>query len=99
MSGSQSTSAGVKLVAVWAAITGLALVVLGLTRTFLYLPVGSGSLLASYGLWAGKRWGLVLGWGVLATAAIQDLANGSPVQLLVVLVVAGYLYARRGEFA
>ena len=89
---------GVKALAVWAAITGLALLLLGGTGAPWYLPLGAGALAAAYGLWALRFWGLVLAGVVLAVEGVTDAMEGAAVELLVVVLLLGYLYRQRRHF-
>lgn len=86
---------GIKIVAVWAVITGVALLVLGVTQTLWYLPIGVGSLFAAYGLWNLHFWGLLLAGVILAIEGIQDVLEGALIELIVVCLVLAYLYTQR----
>lgn len=89
---------GIKVVAVWAAITGVALLILGFARTLWYVPLGAATVAAAYGLWTLRLWGLLLAGVVLAVEGIQDVIEGAFVELLVVLLVLAYLYSQRRSF-
>lgn len=93
-----SAPLGVKITAVWAVITGIALLVLGVAQTPLYVPVGLSLLVGAYGLWMVKLWGLVLVVLGFAIEGVQDLMEGAIVELVVVLVVLAYLYTQRDYF-
>jgi len=93
-----SAPLGIKVVAGWAVITGIALLVLGFTQTPWYVPLGMGALIAAYGLWTLQFWGLVLAGVVLAIEGAQDVIEGAIIELVVVLLVLGYLYTQRHQF-
>jgi hypothetical protein len=92
-----SAPLGIKVVAGWAVITGIALLVLGFTQTPWYVPLGMGALIAAYGLWTLQFWGLVLAGVVLAIEGAQDVIEGAIIELVVVLLVLGYLYTQRHQ--
>ena len=87
-----SASLGVKIAAVWAVITGIALLVLGVTHTPLYVPLSIALLLGAYGLWTLQTWGLVLAGLSFALEGVQDILEGAVVELVIVLLVLLYLY-------
>jgi len=93
-----SAPLGVKIAAVWAVITGIALLVLGVTQTPLYVPLGIALLLGAYGLWTLQTWGLVLAGLAFALEGVRDILEGAVVELVIVLLVLLYLYTRRHHF-
>ena len=93
-----SAPLGVKIAAVWAVITGIALLVLGVTQTPLYVPLSIALLLGAYGLWTLQTWGLVLAGLAFALEGVQDILEGAVVELIIVLLVLLYLYTQRHHF-
>jgi hypothetical protein len=93
-----SAPLGVKITAVWAVIAGIALLVLGVTQTPLYVPLGIALLLGAYGLWTLQTWGLVLAGLAFALEGVQDILEGAVVELVIVLLVLLYLYTQRHHF-
>lgn len=94
-----STPLGVKLAAAWSVITGIALLVLGVAQTPLYLPLGVALLVGAYGLWMLRLWGLILVGLAFTIEGVQDIVEGALVELLVVLAVLTYLYTQRHHFS
>lgn len=90
---------GVKLVAVWAVITGAAVLVLGITQTPWYLPVGVALLAGAYGLWTLRGWGLLLVGIAFAIDGARNIREGAFLELAIVLALLAYLYTQRRRFA
>lgn len=93
-----SAPLGVKIAAVWAVIAGIALLVLGVTQTPLYVPLGIALLLGAYGLWTLQTWGLVLAGLAFALEGVEDILEGAVVELVIVLLLLLYLYTQRHHF-
>lgn len=89
---------GVKAIAAWTVLVGAALLLLGVTGAPWYLPLGSAALVAGYGLWNHRYWGLVLAGLVYAVEGIRSAIEGDAIGLVVVLVLLGYLYRQRQQF-
>lgn len=93
-----STPLGVKIAAAWAVITSVALLVLGIARTPLYIPLSLALLVGAYGLWNLQLWGLILVSLAFVIEGVQDITEGAIVELVIVLVVLAYLYTQRRHF-
>lgn len=88
----------VKIAAAWAIITGIALLVLGVAQTPLYVPLGLALLVGAYGLWTLQLWGLVLVSLAFAIEGVQDITEGAIGELVIVFVVLAYLFLQRQYF-
>jgi hypothetical protein len=89
---------GVKAIAAWTVLVGAALLLLGVTGAPWYLPRGAAALVAGYGLWNHRYWGLLLAGVVYAVEGIRSAIEGDAIVLLVVLLLLGYLYRQRRQF-
>lgn len=88
----------VKAIAAWTGLVGVALLLLGVTRTPWYLPLGVAALAAGYGLWNRRYWGLLLAGVVYAVEGLRSAIEGAAIELVLVVVLLGYLYRQRRYF-
>lgn len=93
-----SAPLGIKIVAIWAVITGIALLIIGVARTPWFIPLGLAVVAAAYGLWNLEMWGLVLAAVALAVEGVRDVMQGEIIDLAIVLLLLGYLYTQLRYF-
>ncbi|MGA9399698.1 hypothetical protein [Haladaptatus sp.] len=94
-----SSPIGVKILSMWAALVGGAMLVLAVIANPLYFPLSLGSLAAAYGLWNRRYWGLILEIVLMAIEGVRDIATDNVPGFVVVLLIFGYLYTQRRHFS
>lgn len=80
---------GIKIIAAWTGLLGIASLVLAFPQTNLYLPLGVLYLIGAYGLWFRYVWGAFV---VPVAWIFGVVVREQPLALVGVAVISAYLY-------